>query len=124
MTKFELAKKSAEFASMLDDEKNTLQPFDKSIAQWLVNQIHLFAENIAGNRSNEIYCPDDMQTTVAEIAKLEEELRLHDAARRCTCNQDPELLRTHAMGSRRLGMLLCLLSSAMVLSFIFYLVIL
>jgi len=76
MTKFELAKKSAEFASMLDDEKNTLQPLDKSIAQWLVNQIHFFAENIAGNRSNEIYCPDDTQTAITEIAMLEQYLEM------------------------------------------------
>jgi hypothetical protein len=62
MTKFDLAEKSALFASMLDDEKNTLQPVDKSIAQWLVYQIHSFAENLAGERINEIYCPDDEVT--------------------------------------------------------------
>jgi hypothetical protein len=63
MTKFELANKAAGFASLLDDEKNTLQPVDKSIAEWLVYQIHSFAENLAGERVNEIYCPDDSEVT-------------------------------------------------------------
>ena len=62
-TSFELTKKTASFASDLDDDKNELLPADKIIAAWLVYQLHSFAEDLAGSRAGEIYCADDEVTT-------------------------------------------------------------
>lgn len=56
---FAMAVKMTSFAAELDEAKNGFNLVMKHASISCVHELHTLAESLAGNRSNEIYAPDD-----------------------------------------------------------------
>ena len=78
MTNFEWAKQIADAASFMDDLKEGYLPWRKAIATHHIEILHDIAEQLAGNRVNEIYQPEEQVRLVWQI-----ERRLHDCNSTC-----------------------------------------
>lgn len=56
---FDMAVKLTCLATELDEAKNNFDPYVRHLSIGGVRKLHTLAEALAGDRSNEIYAPDD-----------------------------------------------------------------